>query len=75
MASIQILELPTQSVGEVYRTPFAIVIDQVESETLDAIGGENIRTDYEFTQTEADAMAKNIGAVGAVLTARTLDVA
>lgn len=74
MARIQILELPSEQVGEVFRTPFAIVIDQVESETIATSTGVEFRTLTELTQSEADTIARNVGAVGAVLASCTLDI-
>ena len=74
MARIQILELPTQVVGEVVNTPFAIIIDQVETETLTTSTDVSFRTMSELTQTEADTIGRNLGAVGVVLAACTLDI-
>lgn len=75
MARIQILELPSQVVGEIVRTPFALVIDQVDTETINTHSGANVRTLTELTQDEANAMAKSVGAEAALLAACTLDVA
>ncbi len=75
MARIQILELPAQVVGEYVNTPFAVVIDQVETEEHNTYQDERVRTLSELMQDEADLIAKNVGAVGAVLTRCTLDVA
>lgn len=80
MARIQILELPSQQVGDYYRTPFALVIDQVASETTEVHGhGDTqpirVETTAELTQEEADALATRVGAVGAILTACSLDIA
>ena len=75
MARIQILELPSEQVGEVYRVPFALVIDQVETEDRQTSTGVKFRTMTELTQAEADTIARKVGAVGAILTACTLDVA
>ena len=78
MARIKILELPSEEVGGVYRTPFALVIDQVETETNEIMDAFNrvIRTTTtaELTQAEADIIARNVGAVGAILTACTLEI-
>ena len=74
MARIQILELPSEQIGDTYRTPFAIVIDQVESESLQTSTGVTFRTLTELTQREADSIARSVGAVGAVLAACTLEV-
>ena len=74
MARIQILELPTQVVGEKVRTPFALIIDQVETETLPTYDDVSVHTTSELTQTEADTIGRNLGAVGVVLASCTLDV-
>ena len=78
MARIQILELPSEEVGGVYRTPFALIIDQVETDTTEIRGYPEtvIRTTTatELTQAEADTIARNVGAVGAILTACTLEI-
>jgi hypothetical protein len=75
MARIQILELPSEVVGEVVKTPFALVIDQVETEEISTFAEDVIRNTSELTQDEADTIARNIGAVGTILTRCTLDVA
>lgn len=79
MARIQILELPTQVLGEAVSTPFAIVIDQVCTETTEMRGSDNSligkETQSELTQSDADRIAKTVGAVGAILSACTLDLA
>lgn len=76
MARIQILELPTLVVGDTVSTPFALVIDQVESEEIVGIQGDvAFRTVAELTQHEADNLATRLGAVGAILVRCTLDVA
>lgn len=79
MARIQILELPVNVVGEYSRTPFAVVIDQVDTESnlIEDTMGRPIQEHKatELTQDEADQIAQRIGAVGAILTACTLDVA
>lgn len=74
MARIQIMELPALVVGEFIKTPFAIVIDQVESDSVEAIDGTVLRRLIALTQTEADLMAQRVGAEGAILAACTLDV-
>jgi hypothetical protein len=79
MARIQILELPTEVVGDYVRTPFALVIDQVDVETEEVRGaaGPAIRERVvaELTQHEANQIAERLGAVGAILVANTLNVA
>lgn len=74
MARIQILELPMVHLGEVSKTPFAIIIDQVDTETTSTSTGVEFRTFSELTQAEADKMAREVGAVGAILVACTLEV-
>ena len=74
MARIQILELPMKHVGEYSQTPFAIVIDQVETEETTTFDQSVVLTTPELTQTEADGIAERLGAVGAILTACTLEV-
>lgn len=36
MTRIQILELPSEQVGEVYRTPFVLVFDQLDGDAVGA---------------------------------------
>ena len=74
MARIRVLELPMKHVGEYSETPFAIVIDQVELDDHSTFEGDAIRPTAELTQDEADQIASRIGAVGAILTACTLEV-
>lgn len=79
MARIQILELPMLHIGEASKTPFVLVIDQVETETelLADAGGNEIKrvSSAELTQREADQIAREMGAVSAILAACTLDIA
>ena len=75
MARIQILELPTQVVGEHIRTPFSIIIDQVQHEVMGPFNGATVRHSAELTQDEADRIARGMGAVSAVLLACTMDLA
>lgn len=58
MARIQILELPTDVVGEYAKTPFAIVIDQAKG----------------IDEALAGNFAESIGAVGAVVSEGVLEV-
>lgn len=75
MARIQILELPSKVTGDYVETPFALVIDQVETErVVGTIEGQPLTTAAELTQHEANAAAQAVGAVGAILAACTLDV-
>jgi hypothetical protein len=74
MARIRILELPMEHVGEVSKTPFAIVIDQVDTEEVTSFDQHVVLKTSELTQDEADTMARNVGAVGAILTACTLEI-
>lgn len=57
---IQILELPSHSVGENMFTPCVLVIDQV--------------ADGELTQKAGDDIAERVGAEAAIVVAGTLDV-
>lgn len=75
MARIKILELPSEAVGGHYRTPFALVIDQVETEVVESSDNAgNPIISAELYQEEADIFAKRVGAVGAILTQCTLDI-
>lgn len=74
MARIQVLELPTVEVetGR-YRTPFALVIDQTESESIESYGGtvrQIMSEDF-----EALGLKKASGAEFVIVTPHTLDVA
>ena len=75
MARIQVLELPMVHIGDVSNTPFSIIIDQVEHEDIMNFGGEPVRRITEMTQDEADQIARDMGAVSAILVACTLDLA
>lgn len=75
MARIQILELPTIVAGDLVKTPFALVIDQVETEDTASVQGDVVRTSAEITQAEASEFASRVGAVGAILVRCTLDIA
>lgn len=75
MARIQILELPSLVADELVMTPFALVIDQVETEQITTIQDDVITSAAELTQAEADQIAARIGAVGTILVRCTLDVA
>jgi len=75
MARIQVLELPSIEVNGVYTVPFSIIIDQVEHEDIMGFGGARIRRLSELTQEDADKIARNMGAVSAILMACTLDLA
>ncbi len=74
MARIQILELPTIVAGDLVKTPFALVIDQVETEDTASFQDNVVRTSAEITQAEASELASRVGAVGAILVRCTLDV-
>lgn len=74
MARIKILELPTQVLGDVVTTPFALIIDQVDTWNINALDGTPVRVHSELTQAEADVIAAQVGAVGAILTTCTLDI-
>lgn len=74
MARIQILELPTIVAGDLVKTPFALVIDQVETEDTASFPDDVVRTSAEITQAEASELASRVGAVGAILVRCTLDI-
>ena len=74
MARIQILELPTIVAGDLVKTPFALVIDQVETEDTASVQDDVVRTSAEITQAEASELASRVGAVGAILVRCTLDI-
>lgn len=74
MARIQVLELPTEVVGDATHTPFAIVIDQVEvTAEVQAYDGTALRHHVEPSD---DAAIKDAtGAVGVIIHSGILDVA
>ena len=74
MARIQILELPMQFLGDAGMAPFALVIDQMDSEALRDYNNDLLCTKTEISQAEADNMAKMIGAVGAIATSATINL-
>lgn len=74
MARIQILELPTIVAGDLVKTPFALVIDQVETEDTASFQDDVVRTSAEITPAEASELASRVGAVGAILVRCTLDI-
>lgn len=74
MARIQILELPTIVAGDLVKTPFALVIDQVETEDTASFQDDVVRTSAEITQAEASELASRVGAVGAIVVRCTLDI-
>ncbi len=74
MARIQILELPTIVAGNLVKTPFALVIDQVETEDTASFQDDVVRTSAEITQAEVSELASRVGAVGAILVRCTLDI-
>ncbi len=71
MARIQILELPTRVVGEFVETPFALIVDGVEGETVANVGGDTVRT--RLTKSW-DGAAKVIGAVGAIVSDEPIEI-
>ena len=76
MARIQILELPMVEVGEYMKTPFSIIIDQLDTEEMRTSTGVVFRTITSGpTQAEADKIAHDMGAVSAILFGCTLDLA
>ncbi|MFC5930918.1 hypothetical protein D6T64_12050 [Cryobacterium melibiosiphilum] len=75
MARIKILELPMLHVGDASKTPFSIIIDEVEQEDITGYANNVVRRTSELTQEEADKIARDMGAVSAILAACTLDIA
>jgi len=77
MARIQVLSLPSKTVGEDVEYPFAIVIDQVEHEDVTSVqggpGGLLAQVSTEFF--DKDAIAAATGATGVIVANGTLDVA
>ncbi|MEQ6899011.1 hypothetical protein [Microbacterium sp. KR10-403] len=74
MARIQVLELPVVGVGEAWRTPFALVIDQAESAAVETIDGTQVRQ----VITEdfgVPGIKEASGAEFVIVTPHTLDVA
>ena len=76
MARIQILELPMIEVDGVMTTPFSIIIDQVEAAEIRDSSGEVVKTySTEVTQDRADYIAMKMGAISAIISSGTLDLA
>lgn len=76
MARIRILELPMVELGEYMKTPFSIIIDQLEGEQFrDGVGTVLQTFPTEMSQEEADRIAHDMGAVSAILVQGTLDLA
>ncbi|WP_104137258.1 hypothetical protein [Cryobacterium sp. Y62] len=77
MARIQILELPSTEISPgVYNSPFSIIIDHLDSEEMCTSTGVVFRTVTSGpTQAQADQIARDMGAVSAILSAGTLDLA
>ncbi|TFD58047.1 hypothetical protein E3T43_07310 [Cryobacterium sp. Hh7] len=74
MARIQILELPSEVVGEYVRTPFAIVIDQVETEQIPTSIHGVSSTEYSISRADSEGIKAATGAGGVILSTTTLDV-
>jgi hypothetical protein len=72
MARIQVLTLPSKTVGENTDYPFAIVIDELDESVVASFAGE-VRSEHEPVDREAVKAAT--GAVGVILATTTLDVA
>lgn len=71
MARIQILELPTEVAGEYVRTPFVIIIDQVEVKAkVESLDAQLLRETI-----DTDAIKAATGAEGVIVHTGTLDVA
>lgn len=72
MARIQILELPTEVVGEFVKTPFVLVVDQVCLEKVENLGQTLFLEEVPSEMVEQ--LAKQVGAAGVITTQGTLDV-
>lgn len=70
---IQILELPTVPDGDDYRTPFALIIDQVDVEEITTLGGEAVRSEHP-EMAGVSRLAEQVGASGVLLTGETVEV-
>ena len=76
MARIQVLELPMVEVDGVMTTPFSIVIDNLDTvEMLTSTGISFLSINGGPTQAQADQIAREMGAVSAIIYAATLDLA
>lgn len=71
---IQILELPLDTAGEFTRTPFALIIDQIEQNSITTHDGNEVRTDLEANVEALHGFGVQIGAVGTLCTAETIEV-
>jgi hypothetical protein len=74
MARIQVLTLPSKTVGDNVDYPFAIVIDEVDHEKISSYGGDTVRT-VATELIDKTAIAEATGAVGVIVVAGTLYVA
>lgn len=75
MARIQVLELPSVEAEDgKYQTPFALIIDQAESEKAESVGGETIR-EVITDDFAIPALKETSGAQFVIITPHTLDVA
>ncbi|MCS5487385.1 hypothetical protein NY588_09625 [Curtobacterium flaccumfaciens pv. beticola] len=72
MARIQVLELPSKSVGEHFETPFVLVIDQVEHSEVSSMEGVVRKTMDTFI--DGEAIKGATGATSVIVTTETLDV-
>jgi hypothetical protein len=75
VARIQVLELPTEVDGDNVRTPFALIIDQVDSETIDAMTGDTIRQTIDADQVTLANFAADVKAEALIVYPGTLDLA
>lgn len=73
MARIQVLTLPSKTVGEYTDYPFAIVIDELDENVVASFAGDAVRSEHEPVDRESVKAAT--GAVGVILSTTTLDVA
>lgn len=71
---IQILELPTEAVGEQYTTPFALIVDQVETVEVSTLGRQVVRSEHP-DMSAVRRFAEQVGASGVLFTDQTVEVA
>jgi len=71
---IQILELPLDTAGEFSRTPFALIVDEIEQNIITTSDGNEVCRDLEVAAESLQQFGEQIGAVGTLCTAETIEV-
>lgn len=71
---IQILELPLDIEAEFTRTPFALIVDQIEQNSITTPDGNEVRRDLEANVEAFQQFGEQIGAVGTLCAAETIEV-